>query len=60
MIAYIDEHKDEHGVEPICRELPIAPQTYYAAKSRPESKRAVTDAVTAEKIEKVHRKNYSV
>ena len=30
MIEYIDENKDEFGVEPICRELPIAPQTYYA------------------------------
>ncbi len=34
MIAFIDEKKDEFGVEPICRELPIAPQTHYAAKVR--------------------------
>ena len=27
MIAFIDEKKDEFGVEPICRQLPIAPQT---------------------------------
>ncbi len=25
MIDYIDAHKDEFGVEPICNELPIAP-----------------------------------
>ncbi|WP_427136429.1 IS3 family transposase [Pseudarthrobacter sp. S9] len=60
MISYIDNHKDEYGVEPICRELPIAPSTYYAAKARPESKRSITDAVTAEKITRVHRENYSV
>ena len=29
MIAFIDDHKDRHGVEPICRVLPIAPSTYY-------------------------------
>jgi putative transposase len=43
MIDYIDANKDEFGVEPICRELPIAPQTYYAARNRLPSKRAVSD-----------------
>ena len=33
MIAYIDEHKGRFGVEPICKHLPIAPSTNYAAKS---------------------------
>ena len=60
MIAYIDEHKEEFGVEPICKQLQFAPSTYYAAKSRPESKRSVTDAVTTEKIKQVHTENYSV
>jgi transposase InsO family protein len=30
MIAFIDEHRSAHGVEPICRVLPIAPSTYRA------------------------------
>jgi transposase InsO family protein len=30
MVAFIDEHRGDQGVEPICRELPIAPSTYYA------------------------------
>ena len=34
-MRYIDAHKDEFGVEPICRVLQFAPSTYYAAKSRP-------------------------
>ncbi|AHE55153.1 hypothetical protein NX02_17380 [Sphingomonas sanxanigenens DSM 19645 = NX02] len=25
MTAFIDDHRDEYGVEPICRVLPIAP-----------------------------------
>ena len=29
MIAFIDAHKKVHGVEPICRVLPIAPSTYH-------------------------------
>jgi hypothetical protein len=29
MIAFIDEHRDAYGVEPICRVLPIAPSTYH-------------------------------
>jgi len=60
MIAFIDEKKAEFGVEPICSELPIAPQTYYAAKSRPRSLRSHTDEVRTAIIEKVHRENYGV
>jgi hypothetical protein len=26
--AFIDEHREVYGVEPICRVLPIAPSTY--------------------------------
>ena len=29
MIAFIDDHREAHGVEPICKVLPIAPSTYY-------------------------------
>jgi len=29
MIAFIDDHRDAYGVEPICRVLPIAPSTYH-------------------------------
>jgi putative transposase len=60
MIAYIDEHKDEFGVEPICSELPIAPSTYYAARDRPPSARAVKDEQTVTEISRVHKANYGV
>ena len=33
MVAFIDDHRAEYGVEPICRVLPIAPSTYYACKA---------------------------
>jgi putative transposase len=47
IVDYIDEHRDEFGVEPICKVLQIAPSTYYAAKQRvvEPSARAIRDAV---------------
>ena len=45
MVDYIDRHRDEFGVEPICGVLQIAPSTYYAAKRRQPSARAVRDMV---------------
>lgn len=60
MIAYIDAFKEQFGVEPICEQLPIAPSTYYAAKSRPPSARAVRDEGLKPEIERVHRDNFGV
>jgi putative transposase len=40
--------------------LEIAPQTYYAAKSRPPSKRSITDVAMIEHIRKAHEDNFSV
>jgi putative transposase len=34
MLAFIDAHREEYGVEPICAQLPIAPSTYYEHKAR--------------------------
>ncbi len=30
MISFIEEYRVAHGVEPICKVLPIAPSTFYA------------------------------
>jgi putative transposase len=60
MIAYIDAHKERFGVEPICEQLPIAPSTYYAAKSRPPSARAMRDEALKPEIRRVHRDNFGV
>lgn len=47
MVAYIDAHRDEFGVESICKVLRVAPSTYYAAKGRQlsPSARAARDTV---------------
>jgi putative transposase len=34
MVAFIDAHRADYGVESICRQLPIAPSTYYEYKAR--------------------------
>jgi transposase InsO family protein len=34
MVSFIDAHRGEYGVEPICEVLPIAPSTYYELKAR--------------------------
>ena len=60
MVAYIDGHRDEFGVEPICRALQVAPSTYYAAKSRPPSPRRLRDAVLLPLLVSLWTANYQV
>ncbi|SDJ05406.1 putative transposase [Arthrobacter subterraneus] len=60
MCAFIEEHRDQHGVEPICRVLQIAPSTYYAHRSRPASARDLRDEKLTEEIKTVHKENYGV
>jgi putative transposase len=47
IVAFVDENRDEFGVEFICKHLQVAPSTYYAAKKRQiaPSARAVRDAL---------------
>jgi len=56
MIAFIEDHSGVHGVEPICRALPIAPSTFYAHAAiardpNMASDRARRDIIDKEKIE---------
>ena len=64
-MRFIDEHKDRFGVQPICRVLSehgakIAPSTYYAAKARPPSPRAVRDERLKAEILRVWEANFAV
>lgn len=65
MIAFIDDHRGAHGVEPICKVLPIAPSTYraQAARGRDPAKlpaRARRDAALMPEIERVFEENFRV
>ena len=57
MTHYIEAHKDRFGVEPICTTLQVAPSTYYAATSRPPSKRAQSDARLKPELSRIHTEN---
>ena len=62
MIDFIEEHRDDIGVEPVCRHLPIAPSTFYdrmAKRGNPEllSGRARRDKVLRPEIECVREQN---
>jgi putative transposase len=63
MVAFIDAHRDEYGVEPICKLLPIAPSTYYELKSRQTDPQRVParvrrDAELKPQIQRVWRENF--
>jgi putative transposase len=60
IVEFIDANRDELGVEPICEVLQVAPSTYYAAKTRQPSARALRDAVTAPQLVALWEANYRV
>ncbi|OFV80342.1 MAG: hypothetical protein A2W26_12620 [Acidobacteria bacterium RBG_16_64_8] len=60
MTTFIDDHKKEFGIEPMCQQLPIAPSAYYAAKTRPPSARAFSDEKLIKEIERIYNDNYRV
>ena len=65
MVAFIDAHRDEYGVEPICDVLPIAPSTYHAhvARRRDPDKAPVRvrrDARLRGRIQRVFDDNFQV
>lgn len=34
MVSFIDTHRATHGVEAVCRQVPLSPSTYYEQKAR--------------------------
>lgn len=65
MVAFIEEHRQVYGVEPICALLPIAPSTYYVhaerrhdPQLRPE--RAKRDEELEPHITRVWQDNFEV
>ena len=65
MIAFIDKQRNEHGVEPICKQLPIAVSTYYEHKARQsdpdrEPERIKRDRWLAVEVQRVWDENLQV
>jgi len=64
IVRFIDENKDRYGVEPMCAQLAelgcaFAPSTYYDARRRSRSRRAIADEYLMELIQKTYDENYS-
>jgi transposase InsO family protein len=65
MVSFIDVHRDVYGVESICKQLPIAPSTYYEKKAREANPARVPprlqrDRVLASEIRRVFDENFQV
>ena len=65
MVQFIDAHRAEYGVKPICAQLPIAPAVYYEHKARqqdPERQppRIRRDQVLRGEIQRVYDANFRV
>ncbi len=66
MIRFIGQFADRFGVEAICRTLGatecgfITARGYRAARARPPSARAVSDALLGAEIARLHAENYGV
>ena len=65
MMAFVDQHRDAFGVEPICRQLQIAPsgyRRYVALQRNPEqrSQRVRRDEMLVPEIERVWQANLQV
>jgi transposase InsO family protein len=62
---FIESHRDEYGVEPICKQLPIAPSSFYEHRSRElhpdlEPERKKRDKALIEEIKRVWKENFCV
>ena len=65
MIGFIDDHRAEFGVEPICRVLPIAPSTFHehvaiARDAGRASERAKRAAALRPEIQRIWDQNFEV
>ena len=62
---FVDDQRDDYGVEPICKVLPIAPSTYYEQKARQADPdrlppRIRRDRVMRDEIQRVWDENFKV
>jgi putative transposase len=62
MVAFVDQHREMYGVEPICRVVPIAPSTYFRRKAQQadpttRSARVIRDEVLKAIIQRIWREH---
>ena len=64
-MLFVDANRENYGVGPICRILPIAPSTYYEQKAREKDPsrlpaRAKRDVQLRGEIRRVRQENFDV
>ncbi|SFK76095.1 HTH-like domain-containing protein [Nitrosomonas aestuarii] len=62
-VVFVDQHKKQYGVEPICRQLQIAPSNYYRYKARERDPERLVDRIKRDKaleydIQRVWENNF--
>ena len=65
MIAFVDQHKDRFGVEPLCAQLPLCCSSYYEYKARQanpqlQPARWLRDEQLKPEIQRVFEENFCV
>ena len=58
MSAFIDERKDDFGVEPVCRILGVSASAYYQRATGERSTRQIEDERLLARIRELHEANY--
>jgi putative transposase len=56
--AFIDEHRERFGVEPICQVLDVSASAYYQRATGERSARSVEDERLTARIREVHEQNF--
>jgi len=56
--AYVDQHRDRFGVEPVCRTLDVSASAYYQRATGERSDREVEDERLLGVIRETHKRNY--
>jgi len=59
-VGFIDKHRDQFGVEPICQVLGVAASTYHVATTRAPSARRLRDEWLKGEILRVYDANFQV
>jgi putative transposase len=65
MLAFIEQHEDRFGVEPLCTQLPFSSSSYYAYKARQanpqlQPARWLRDEQLKPEIQRVFKENFCV
>jgi putative transposase len=56
--AYVDQHRERFGVEPICETLGVSASAYYQRATGQRSARAIDDERLLARIRELHAANY--